>query len=52
MKCDCVSGTKMDGSGPEYADPDCEICYGTGRVGMTFAEVDYWELTPYERAGN
>jgi hypothetical protein len=34
-KCDCVSGTRMDGGGPELAAEDCDVCHGTGRIGQT-----------------
>lgn len=39
-KCDCVSGTRMDGGGPELAAEDCDVCHGTGRIGETEFE-DY-----------
>ena len=39
-KCPCVSGENSDGSGHEYAAPECDLCNGTGYVGMTEVEEE------------
>lgn len=40
-KCPCLQPQFPDGSGREFADHDCDLCWGTGRVGMLPEEMEH-----------